>query len=167
MHRHSTLSPRGGPFAVALSALAGCHSAPAGGPTPSAAVRFEAADPRRCLPTDGGAPGRPDLARACAEAFVLSNGYTARRAPADTTLLVREPFEIGGWNLLRDTRRYTIEPKAVFAECDATGCIVLFRRFVRNRGCLAASMSGEYSRLQFGRPAETVLVRSSAATRCA
>jgi hypothetical protein len=80
--------------------------------------------------------------------------------------LVREPFEIGSWALLADKRRYSIEPKALLADCDASGCIVFFRRFVRNQGCLAVTMSGHYDRLQFGRPAETELVRRSAQVRC-
>lgn len=96
----------------------------------------------------------------------MHNGYTPVRAPRDTSLLVREPFEIGSWSLLADQRRYSIEPKAALADCDASGCIVFFRRFVRNQGCLAVTMSRDYDRLQFGRPAEAELVRRSAQVRC-
>lgn len=145
--------------------LSACHSSPAGAPAP-AGIRFEARDPRRCLPSREVPPADLGIVRACAEAFVLHNGYTPVLAPRDTSLLVREPFEIGSWSLLTERRRYTIEPKAVLADCDASGCIVFFRRFVRSQGCLAVTLSRDYDRLQFGRPAEAELVRRSAQARC-
>jgi hypothetical protein len=165
VYRHDTLTRRTARPALLL-ALACCHRGSSSAPAPVAQVRFVPADPRHCLPSEPVAPANPDVARACAEAFVLRNGYTPARAPRDTTLLARESFEIGTWDLLSEKRRYTIEPKALLADCDAAGCIVYFRRFVRSQGCLAVSMSSDYDRLQFGRPAEVELVRRSAQLRC-
>lgn len=165
MYRHAALR-RGLAHPALLTALACCHQGSASAPGPTALVRFEPADPRRCIPREPVAPADTLVARGCAEAFALRNGYTPVRAPRDTTLLVREPFEIGAWGLLSEKRRYTIEPKALLADCDASGCIVFFRRFVRSQGCLAVSMSRDYARLQFGRPAEVELVGRSAQLRC-
>ena len=145
--------------------LAGCgHGATS--PEPAPLVRFAAADPRRCLPAVDAAPADTLVARACAEAFVRLNGYSPTLASRDTTLLARETFEVGSWPLLREKRRYSIEPKGVLSDCDASGCIVFFRRFVRSLGCLAASMSPDYQRLQFGKPADVELLRRSAQLRC-
>jgi hypothetical protein len=164
VHRHGTLSAP--LLAAALAQLAGCAGGKASSPRPEAPVTFAAADPRACLVAQGTAPAVPAVVQACAEAFVRNNGYTPARAPRDTTLLVRESFEIGSWDLLVDKRRYTVEPKAALTECDASGCIVFFRRFVRSAGCLAVVMSREYDRLHFGRPAEAELVRRFPLSRC-
>jgi len=164
VHRHGALSTR---LAVAaLASVAGCGAGKPSVPAPQAPVVFLAADPRRCLPPEGTPLGIPAVVRACSEAFVRANGYTPARAPRDTTLLVREPFEIGSWGLLAEKRRYTVEPKAALSDCDGSGCIVFFRRFVRSQGCLAVSMSRDYDRLHFGRPAESELIRRFPQGRC-
>ena len=142
-----------------------CHKGKVESVSPRA-LRFEPRDPRRCVAPADTPPADPAVVRACAEAFVLHNGYTPTPAPRDTSLLVREPFEIGSWSLLTNQRRYSIEPKAVLAECDARGCIVFFRRFVRRQGCLAVRMTREYEQLQFGRPAEVELVGRSSRLNC-
>jgi len=155
--------------ALALAApagLSGCGHGAAESPGPAAAVSFAAADPRRCLVPDGAPAAAPELVRACAELFVRHNGYTPTHAPRDTTLLVREPFEIGSWALLAEKRRYTVEGKAALTDCDASGCIVFFRRFVRSQGCLAVVMGRGYDALHFGRPAEAELVRRFPQSRC-
>jgi hypothetical protein len=122
------------------------------------AIHFEARDPRRCQAQPDTPPADPAVVRACAEAFVLHNGYTPTPAPHDTSLLVREPFEIGTWTLLANQRRYTIEPKAVRVDCTARGCIVFFRRFNRRFGCAAVNMTPRYDQLHFGLPAAAELV---------
>ena len=144
---------------------AACHRGKVESAAPRT-IRFEAGDPRRCLPPPDTPPANAAVVRACAEGFVLRNGYTPTLATRDTSLLVREPFEIGSWSLLSNQRRYTIEPKALLAECDARGCIAFFRRFVRRQGCLAVRMSREYDQLQFGRPAEVELVGRSSRLNC-
>ena len=164
MHRHGALSTL--LVAAVLASLPGCGGGKAAAPQPQAPVSFAAADPRGCLVAQGTPPALPGIVRACAEAFVRNNGFTPARALRDTSLLVREPFEIGSWGLLGEKRRYTVEPKAALTDCDASGCIVFFRRFVRNQGCLAVVMSREYARLHFGRPAEAELVRRFPQSRC-
>ncbi len=140
-------------------ACAACHNGKPESAAPRA-VRFDARDPRRCLPPLDVPPATLAVVRACAEAYVLHNGYTPTPATRDTGMLVREPFEIGSWSLLANQRRYSIEPRAALAGCDARGCIVFFRRFVRRQGCLAVTMTRGYDRLQFGRPADAELVQS-------
>jgi len=151
VHRYAALSWR-----VALLCAA-CHKGKPESVAPRA-VRFDPRDPRRCVPPPDAVPGDRAVVRACAEAFVLHNGYTPAQAPRDTSLLVRESFEIGSWSLLTNQRRYSIEPRALLADCDARGCIVFFRRFVRRQGCLAVRMRQVYDQLQFGRPADAELV---------
>lgn len=151
---------------MVLAGLADCGGGKAAAPPPRSPVAFAAADPRRCLTPDGVPPAAPEIVSACAELFIRNNGHTPARAIRDTTLLVREPFEIGSWDLLAEKRRYTVEPKAALSDCDASGCIVFFRRFVRSQGCLAVVMSRDYDRLHFGRPAEAELVRRFPQSRC-
>lgn len=121
-------------------------------------IRFEASDPRRCLPPPDTPPANPAVVRACAEGFVLRNGYTPTLAPRDTSLLVREPFEIGSWSLLSNQRRYTIEPKAIRVACTERDCTVFFLRFDRRFGCGAVKMTPRYDHLHFGRPDSSELL---------
>ena len=149
-----------------VAGLSGCgHTAPPS-PGPAAAVGLAAADPRRCLVPEGAPAAAAELVQACAELFVRNNGYGPMHALRDTTLLVREPFEIGSWSLLAEKRRYTVEGKAALTDCDASGCIVFFRRFVRSQGCLAVVMGRGYDAMHFGRPAEAELVRRFPSSRC-
>jgi hypothetical protein len=119
MHGRGPLAIRLPGGALTVAALAGCAGQRPMQPAPQIGVRYLAAAPRRCIPSAEIAASEETVARLCAEAFVLQNGYTGRRAPRDTTLLVREPFEVGSWNLLVERRRYLIEPRAREAGCDA------------------------------------------------
>jgi hypothetical protein len=151
VHRYAALS-----WCVALLCAA-CHKGKPESVAPRA-VRFDPRDPRRCVPPPDAAPGDRAVVRACAEAFVLHNGYTPTPAPRDTSLLVRESFEIGSWSLLTNQRRYTIESKAVRVACTARVCTVFFLRFDRRFGCGAVKMTAQYDQLHFGRPDTRELV---------
>jgi hypothetical protein len=133
---------------------------------PQIGVRFLAVAPRRCLASADVAPSDEAVARLCAEAFVLQNGYTGRRAPRDTTLLVREPFEVGSWDLLVERRRYLIEPRAREAVCDAGSCVAFFSRLRAPARCVAVVMTSWYQDLFIGRPDPTLLFRGNGSRRC-
>ena len=134
MHRYGALTTRLTLFVLAGAATGACHSKPASAPAPVAAARFTSADPHRCIPEAPAPPAELRTVRTCAEEYVRLNGYTPERSHADTTLLAREPFEVGSWDLLLEKRRYAVDPKSLLADCDASGCIVYFRRFVRSQG---------------------------------
>jgi hypothetical protein len=128
-------------------------------------LRASFVDPRRCLVPPGSRPGHPALVRACAETFVRQNGYTATR-PRDTTLMVREPFEVGSWDYLLERRRYLIQPTAVEAACEGGKCMAFFLRSIPNSGCLDVTMSDRYEDLSFEAPAPSELVRRDGSRRC-
>jgi hypothetical protein len=149
-----------------LAALAGCTGPRPMQPAPQIGVRYLAAAPRRCIPSAEVAGAEEAVARLCAEAFVLQNGYTGRRAPRDTSLLVREPFEVGSWDLLVERRRYLIEPTAREAMCDAGSCVVFFSRLRAPARCVAVVMTSAYRDLFIGRPDPTLLFRNNGSRRC-
>jgi hypothetical protein len=166
MHGRGPLAIRLSGGALTLAALAGCTGPPPMQLAPQIGVRFLAAAPRRCLPSADIAPSDEAVARLCAEEFVLQNGYTGRRAPRDTALLVREPFEVGSWDLLVERRRYLIEPKAREAVCDAGSCVVFFSRLRAPARCVAVVMTSWYQDVFIGRPDPTLLYRSNGSRRC-
>ena len=148
-----------------LAAFPGCggHSQPAA--APQVLIKASFTDPRRCLVPPGSPPGNPGLVRACAEAFVLRNGYTATR-PSDTTLMIREPFEVGSWDYLLLRRRYLIRPNAIEVACERQKCMAFFLRSVPSQGCMDVTMSSQYDQLAFETPAPAELVRPNGSLRC-
>ena len=159
MHRYGALTRALGAGALALLPACGHRAAkPAPPPPLHIEVRFLPVAPRRCIPSEEVPEADVRVARLCAQAFVRQNGLTPERG-RDTSLMVRESFEIGSWSLLIEKRRYTLESKPEFAACEAPGCIVYFRRFQRRLGCLAVTMSFDYDILHVGVPAETELIR--------
>lgn len=106
------------------------------------------------------------MVKACAEMFVLLAGYTGRLATKDTTLLMREPYEVGSWDYLVHRRRYIADPKSFEADCDSRGCVAFFRPFKIGTRCMAVRMSQEYTDLHFGVPDAVELVRGNARRRC-
>ncbi len=112
-------------------------------------------------------PRQAEVARACAELFVLLGGFTGRIATKDTTLLSREPYEVGSWDVLIRRRRYIADPKAFDADCEFRGCVVFFRPFRVGTRCLAVHMTDDYADLHFGIPDRSELLRGgSARQRC-
>jgi len=164
MHGHDSVAKR--LRALALAVIAGCGGPARMQPAPQIGVRYLAAAPRRCIPSAEVASSEEAVARLCAEAFVLQNGYTGRRASRDTSLLVREPFEVGSWDLLVERRRYLVEPRAREAVCDPGRCIVFFPRLRAPARCVVVEMTSAYQDLFIGRPDQTLLYRSNGSRRC-
>ena len=83
-------------------------------------------DPRRCMLERDLSEGMEDMARRCAERFVLENGYTD--APAvDSTRWVREAGDLGDWPRVLAHRTGSLEPRAAAVQCSRRECVVMFR----------------------------------------
>ena len=67
------------------------------------------------------------MARRCAEAFVLQNGYTDLPAPEDSTRWVPEIGETGSWHRVLAARGGSLERIGTSAQCSMRQCVVLFR----------------------------------------
>lgn len=85
------------------------------------------ADPQRCLLQRDLSEGMEDMARRCAEAFVVANGYTEDPATADSTRWVLEIGERGPWSGVFALRGGTLEREASMVQCSSRECVVLFR----------------------------------------
>jgi hypothetical protein len=85
------------------------------------------ADPQRCLLTRDLREGMDDMARRCAELFVLENGYTDLPATGDSSRWVQEVGESDAWPRVLSTRSGTLDRTAATAQCSMRRCTVLFR----------------------------------------
>ena len=94
---------------------------------PTALPAWLRADPQRCLLQRDLAEGMEDMARRCAEAFVVANGYTADPATDDSTRWVLEVGERRPWSGVFATRGGTLDREATAVQCSVRECVVLFR----------------------------------------
>ena len=110
---------------VLLLALPAC-GAPARTPSEHVAPWLRE-DPQRCLLTRDLTENMEAMARRCAEAFVLHNGYTDLPATDDSTRWVMERGEQGAWARVLASRGGSLEREAATVQCSARQCVVLFR----------------------------------------
>jgi hypothetical protein len=84
-------------------------------------------DPQRCLLTRDLSENMEAMARRCAEAFVLHNGYTDLPATEDSTRWVPEAGENAAWPRVLASRFGSLEREASTVQCSMRQCIVFFR----------------------------------------
>ena len=83
-------------------------------------------DPQRCLLQRDLSESMEEMARRCAERFILENGYTDVPAE-DSTRWVRETNELASWPRVLATRFGALDARASAVQCSRRECVVLFR----------------------------------------
>jgi hypothetical protein len=102
------------------------------------------ADPRRCLIQRDLRDAVDDMARRCAEAFVIANGYTVHPPTADSSRWVAEDREAGELRRVVAQRFGMLVREAAWVQCGRRECRTYFPLRDPTRPCTFRSVRMSY-----------------------